>query len=97
MTAGIPKIMTIKPFSVEYTLKVCTPLKYTNSNVSSQGKGESIIEVEFVFYELRYFWKELNLCMIKAFHCKATSSVWHYDFFTNWKKKKPEKPKSDLF
>ena len=95
MTAGIPKIMTIKPFSVEYTLKVCTPLKYTNSNVSSQGKGESIIEVEFVFYELRYFWKELNLCMIKAFHCTATSSGILISL--KIEKKKPEKPKTDLF
>ena len=82
-------------YSLNYDNKTIFCLIYTEGVYTHQIHQEqcvftrervSIIEVEF-FYEPRYFWKELNLCMIKAFHCRATSSVWHYDFFKHWKKK----------
>ena len=53
MTAGIPYIMTIKPFSVIHTLKVCTVTPLKGLQIHEQqsvfmGERAFISDVEFL-------------------------------------------------
>ena len=55
-------------------------------------RGKGIYYIVVLWYELRYSWKELDLCMIEAFHCIATSSLWNYNWFLyKFEKKKNKK------